>query len=143
MVVDYFLVRKGNMDLLEMYTTSPTGRYFYYKGVNFRAYAAFIIGFLLPLPGFVGSFGHKIGAAATDMYALGWVLSLLMGSLSYYVICLVFPVPGNDREGGFESKVPLDISVLVDEIYGNESDEGRALEGDEKDARIRNEPVQV
>jgi nucleobase:cation symporter-1, NCS1 family len=102
MIIDYFFIRKGNMSIEDMYSLSSNGRYYYFGGVNLRAFAAFIIGFLSPLPGFVASFGYKIGLAASHMYALGWVLSFVMGCLSYWVICLVFKVPGDD--GGIPGK---------------------------------------
>ena len=36
------------------------------------------------------------------MYALGWVLSFVVGGLTYYVACLAFPVAGDDSKHGFE-----------------------------------------
>ena len=89
MLVDYFLIRRGNITMSDLYTRSPYGRYYYFHGFNLRAFVAFVVGFLLPLPGFVGSFGHELGPAASKMYALGWVLSFVMGAVSYYIICLV------------------------------------------------------
>lgn len=107
MLTDYFILRRGNILLSDLFTLSPSGRYHYFHGFNLRAYAAFIVGFLLPLPGFIATFGHGIGAAAEDMFALGWVLSFLMGGISYWLICLVWKVPGKREEGElrFEEKV--------------------------------------
>lgn len=105
MLVDYFLVRRGNMNLPDLFRKSPSGRYYFTKGFNIRALAAFIAGFLLPLPGFVASFGYDISTAATNMFSLGWALSFAVGGVSYWVICLVFKVPGDDGECGFEEKV--------------------------------------
>ena len=105
MLVDYFLVRNGNLTISELFTRSRSARYYYFHGFNLRAFAAFIIGFLLPLPGFAASFGYDIGSAAVDMYALGWILSLSMGCVAYYVICLIWKVPGDDGEHGFEDLV--------------------------------------
>lgn len=107
MLVDYFLIRKGNLALSDLFTLSPHGRYYFFHGFNLRAFASFIIGFLLPLPGFAGSFGHKIGESATHMYALGWLLSFLMGSLAYYGICTVWKIPGDkqSRNLPFEAQV--------------------------------------
>lgn len=141
MVVDYFLIRRGNIDLAALFTTAPYSRYYYTAGINLRAYAAFVIGFILPLPGFVASFGYTIGAAASDMYALGWILSFLMGCLLYFVVRLIWEVPGDDKNFSFGSKVSLDISSIVEDIHlehdfavaGEEIETGK---GDEKHARI-------
>lgn len=105
MLVDYFIIRRGNITLEDLYTRSSQGRYYFFKGFNMRAFAAFVIGFILPLPGFAGTFGHNVGDAADHMFALGWVLSFLMGGLSYWVACMIFKLPGDDRHHSFESKV--------------------------------------
>jgi NCS1 family nucleobase:cation symporter-1 len=119
MLVDYYLIRKGNLDLSELFTLEKHGRYHFFHGFNVRAFAAFVIGFLLPLPGFAASFGHSIGIAATHMYSLGWVLSFLMGSLSYYVICLIWKVPGNDGSHAFEAQVEPAEQLIYDGIQGD------------------------
>jgi NCS1 family nucleobase:cation symporter-1 len=93
MLVDYFIIRKGNMDLVDMYTTSPLGRYFYFLSTCVRM-AHSLSGCLLPLPGFVASFGHTIGAAAVEMSDFGWVLSFLMGGLCYYIVCMIWKALG-------------------------------------------------
>ena len=142
MIIDYFIIRNGNMDLIDMYTISSTGRYFYFKGFNIRAYAAFVIGFLLPLPGFVASFGYTISKAASDMYSLGWILSFIMGSLSYLLICLVWKVPGDDADAAFESKIPVDITTFMNDIYEGERRSGRETPEDlEKEVDIKCSPV--
>ena len=64
-----------------------------------------MIGFLLPLPGFAASFGYDIGRAASDMYALGWVFSLLMGGLAYWVVSRGWRLPGDDQKYHWEELV--------------------------------------
>lgn len=90
-----------------------------------RAFAAFVVGILLPLPGFVGSFGRDVGAAATRMFDLGWVLSFVVGGIAYLVIFAAWNVPGHDedRHLAFETKaVDIDSTmhgtVVVDGTEG-------------------------
>ena len=121
MLVDYFIIRKGNMHLPDMFSLSKGSRYHYFHGFNMRAFAAFVIGFLLPLPGFAGTFGNKIGIAATHMFTLGWVLSFLMGCLSYYILCVVWKVPGDDSSHSYEEQVgPSQQMILDGVLFGNE-----------------------
>ncbi|KAK2741787.1 hypothetical protein FQN57_005531 [Myotisia sp. PD_48] len=105
MLVDYFVIRRGNMHLPDLFRSSKEGRYYYTKGFNIRAFAAFIIGFVIPLPGFISSFDIHFSVAADRMFALGWVLSFLVGGLSYWLICFVFKVPGDDGSYKFEEKL--------------------------------------
>ena len=41
-IADYWLVRRGKIDVLALYTEDPTGAYHYRGGVNLHAVAAFI-----------------------------------------------------------------------------------------------------
>ena len=84
------------MEIRDIYSLAKSGRYWYTAGVNYRAFVAFVAGCLLPLSGFVASFGYTIGSAATKMYDLEWVSSFLMGGLCYLLVCRVCKVPGDD-----------------------------------------------
>ena len=41
-MVDYWLIRKGRVNVPQLYTEDPQGAYYYSRGVNLRAVAAFI-----------------------------------------------------------------------------------------------------
>lgn len=58
---DYFY-RKGNVHVPSLYTASKSGHYFYGCGIHWRAYTAFWLGCIPTLPGFAGTFGHKMPA---------------------------------------------------------------------------------
>ncbi|TLD31219.1 hypothetical protein PspLS_02494 [Pyricularia sp. CBS 133598] len=103
MIVDYFISRRGNLHIPDLFTKSKEGRYYYSGGFNLRAYASFLIGFLLPLPGFIMSFGTtEKSIAASNLYALGWELSFVIGGLSYAVASWLWPMQGDDKTHGFE-----------------------------------------
>ncbi|PGG97746.1 hypothetical protein AJ79_09098 [Helicocarpus griseus UAMH5409] len=114
MIVDYFIIRRGNIHIPHLFIGNPTSRYFYTRGINMRAFAAFVVGFLLPLVGFVGSFGHKVSSAATKMFNLGWALSFLVGGVAYWVMCMMWSVPGDDGSGKFEEKVEEAENTTLD-----------------------------
>lgn len=148
MIVDYLIVRRGNLDVGAMYTTSPRGKYYYVHGVNWRAIVAFVIGFVIPLPGFIGSFGSvQVSITATRLYNLGWELSFLSGALSYLLICAVFKVPGHeDRQQPFESMA--DDEWTLPEVRStshtaDKDDEEQSVvaEGKDADTRVRLERV--
>jgi len=113
MIVDYFALRRGNLTVTDLFTAEPSGTYFYYHGFNLRAFSAFVIGFALPLPGFIGSFGHSFSVVADRLYWLGWFLSLSMGSLSYYIFGRIWLVPGDDRDFSFEAKAKDNLTWSI------------------------------
>lgn len=47
---DYYIIRR-KLSLIDFFTTSPNGTYWYYKGVNIRAIVVAVIGIALGLPG--------------------------------------------------------------------------------------------
>ncbi|KAI7913912.1 allantoin permease [Pyricularia oryzae] len=115
MIVDYFISRRGNLHIPDLFTKSKEGRYYYTGGFNLRAYASFLIGFLLPLPGFIMSFGTtEKSFAASNLYALGWELSFVVGGLSYAVASWLWPMQGDDNTHGFEQAPIEDVRLEAD-----------------------------
>jgi hypothetical protein len=127
MLVDYFVLRRGNLDLPALFTPSLTGKYYYFYGVNPRAAAAFICGFALPLAGFVSSFDSTgtaaVGQVATRMFDIGWILSFVMGGSSYYVLGKIWPKAfADDFSYGWEGLAREDHS-LGGPLSGERNDE--------------------
>ncbi|SJL13241.1 uncharacterized protein ARMOST_16680 [Armillaria ostoyae] len=105
-IIDYFLVHKGNLQLAGLFTGLRDGPYYYTWGVNWRAIIAFIAGTGIPFPGFVQSFGSvAIGEVAEEMFDFGWLASFGIGAIIYWVLCRVFPVENVDRCLTFEAEL--------------------------------------
>ncbi|KAI4956642.1 hypothetical protein J4E91_000855 [Alternaria rosae] len=108
MIVDYWLVRKGNLHVPSLYTAASESPYSYYKGWNMRMLAAWTAGVAFTVHGVAGSLdADSVAEASKNMYKLGFLLSLFMGGLVYYSLCLIWPVKmvprGAGRELGFEA----------------------------------------
>ena len=76
-MVDYWLIRKGRINVPQLYSEDPNGDYYYSRGINFRAVAAFIPAALIAIvlalvPGFhsVSPFSWLIGAGIAGMLYL-------------------------------------------------------------------------
>ena len=41
MIVDYYVIKKGNLDIAQIFSASPAGLYYYHKGWNLKAMTAF------------------------------------------------------------------------------------------------------
>jgi NCS1 family nucleobase:cation symporter-1 len=94
MIVDYWIVRRGNLHVPSLYTKDPDAPYTYYHGWNFRAAAAWIAGVAFTIHGIAGNLNpDSVNDASKNMYRLGFLLSLLMGAAVYYVACLIWPLP--------------------------------------------------
>jgi NCS1 family nucleobase:cation symporter-1 len=52
---------------------------------------AYIVGIVLPFPGFVGTLGANVSVSAQNLGHLGWLISFVASFVVYYVLCLVWP----------------------------------------------------
>lgn len=93
MIIDYWFVRNGNFRVPSLYVVTPESPYTYYQGWNLRMLAAWVVGVAFTVHGVAGSLDpDSVAAASKNMYKLGFLLSLCMGGLVYYVLCLIWPV---------------------------------------------------
>lgn len=93
MITDYWIIRRGNFHVPSLYVSTPDSPYSYYKGWNLRMLAAWIAGVAFTVHGVAGSLDpDSVAPASKNMYKLGFLLSLCMGGLVYYVLCSIWPV---------------------------------------------------
>ncbi len=62
-ISDYYFVRKGYLEVKELYSARKSGPYFYFYGVNWRAYVAYIAGILVNVVGFAGAIKATTGGS--------------------------------------------------------------------------------
>ncbi|KAL8292389.1 hypothetical protein RQP46_001001 [Phenoliferia psychrophenolica] len=82
---DYFY-RRGNVHVPSLYTASKSGHYFYNYGTNWRAFTAFCLGCVPTIPGFAGTFGHKMPIGFIHLFYIGWLYSIVSSALLYWVL---------------------------------------------------------
>lgn len=128
-----------------MYIPSPSGIYYYWNGVNPRAFVAWCAGWASQLPGFIANVNPDVvvPAASIKMFYLAFPLGLVISGTVYYVLCrCVVPqgigeVDDIDYYSTFspEESARLGISSMrrVDGInVGEESGKINITEGEEK-----------
>jgi len=102
LLADYFIIRRGNIHIPSLYDAdgdkpNPNGLYYAQpKGFELKAFAAWIIGIALPLPGLAYSYTTDTGVGATAakrMYSSGFLISFFMGGLSYLAMCYLMKRP--------------------------------------------------
>ncbi|KAF7554427.1 hypothetical protein G7Z17_g2889 [Cylindrodendrum hubeiense] len=92
---DYFWVRRGYIVVPNLFTRDPKGLYWYHGGVNWRAYAAYVIGIIPCLPGFLFQVGVKsIPLGARRLYVFALPVGIIVSAITYAVICHFSPPPG-------------------------------------------------
>ncbi|KOS23214.1 Uracil permease [Escovopsis weberi] len=98
MVSDYYVVRKGYLEVKELYDARKDGPYHYTGGVNWRAYVAYIAGILINVVGFAGAVGAQVPVGATYIYNLNFFCGFFVAFTIYYLLCKLSPVPATSTE---------------------------------------------
>lgn len=125
MVCDYYLVRKGYLEIKELYDGRKSGPYFYTFGIHWRAYAAYISGILINVVGFAGEVGRDVPKAATYIYNLNFFGGFLVSMTMYYVLCRFFPIPATSKRWMEVGDEIDDVRVAYDANSSQDFDEER------------------
>jgi NCS1 family nucleobase:cation symporter-1 len=91
MVVDYWYLRRAQLDVEELYRPDPGGAYWYSGGYNWRALAAVAIGVIPVLPGFLHAATTEGGVIADpdfldDLYRYGVFVAFALSAVAYLVL---------------------------------------------------------
>ncbi|CEI68907.1 putative permease C29B12.14c [Fusarium venenatum] len=93
MICDYYIVRKGYIDVKELYDGRKEGPYYYTAGFNWRGYAAYICGIVINVVGFADAVGAKnVPIGAVHVYQLNYFCGFGVSMLVYYTLCRLWPV---------------------------------------------------
>lgn len=103
MITDYWLVRRGNIAIMDAYSSKKGATYMYWHGFNLNACLAYFCGMMLPFVGFVGTFGVNVPVNATKIDKLGWYVSAVTAGVLYVVFCKVRPLSNVDPNMRFEA----------------------------------------
>ncbi|KAJ7067258.1 permease for cytosine/purines, uracil, thiamine, allantoin-domain-containing protein [Mycena amicta] len=88
--LQYFIVHRCKVDVQQLY--DPEGRYKYWNGINWRAAAAFIIGFGPTLPGLIAHLNSSVVVgSAGHIFDFGWIYASISSGFVFGVISAVFP----------------------------------------------------
>ncbi|KZO94308.1 hypothetical protein CALVIDRAFT_539063 [Calocera viscosa TUFC12733] len=140
LISDYYFVRKGYLEVLDLYSAHKNGPYYYTLGFNWRAYAAYIAGIIINVVGFAGAIGDKVPIGATYIYNVNFFAGFIVASSTYWLLSKFFPVPAKSPTGKWlevgdrvvDPKLAYDAADLErNELYEPYSG-NRSVEEDEK-----------
>lgn len=96
---DYFVVRRGFINIPYLYSAKAEGYYTFNKiGTNWRAYVAYICGILPNIVGFAGQTGREVPIGALYVYRLNFFAGYIVSFSIYLFLCWLSPVKGMPME---------------------------------------------
>ncbi|KAJ7096695.1 permease for cytosine/purines, uracil, thiamine, allantoin-domain-containing protein [Mycena belliarum] len=127
LLADYYIVRRGNIHVPSLFDANPGSLYWFVGGFNWRAIAAWCAGTGLTISGIANGYNiGAVGAAAVNLYSLGWILSVSTSAVIYLALSFIFPVPTTpasrpnttkpfeylaNREGFYDEDLPWDVTA--------------------------------
>jgi NCS1 family nucleobase:cation symporter-1 len=127
MVAEYWVIRHRLVKLSDLYHPDPQGIYYYWKGFNWRSFAAWVVGFAPQLPGFIRTVNSSasVPEACLRLYYLAFPLGFAISFLVYIVFNRLSPPRGLgeydevDQFGTFDAEEAMKLGVIPrDEIEG-------------------------
>ncbi|TKY53014.1 Purine-uracil permease NCS1 [Spatholobus suberectus] len=100
-LADYYIIRKTNLNVSDLYSRSPYGAYRYSGGFNVAAIVALVIGILPVVPGFLQKVGIATSVPHTFVviYNNAWFISFFSGGFLYLVLSNLRRKPGKSAVG--------------------------------------------
>ena len=99
LIADYFLVRKRQLNLAELYRAG--GIYWYQDGINWLAMIALLAGVAPCVPGFLTTVNvYDFGPSWKEAYNFAWFLSFGIAFVVYATLMLLFGGKGTKGEIG-------------------------------------------
>jgi NCS1 family nucleobase:cation symporter-1 len=108
MVLDYWLLRRGRLDLEDLYRFGPEGRYWYSNGYNWRALVAVAVGVIPVLPGFINAATTEGGIVADpnffdELYRYGVFVAFGLAAVTY-VALMRAEIPARSPAGALDQR---------------------------------------
>ncbi len=92
MIVDYWLLRRERLDLVDLYSDDPRRQYWYSSGFNWRAIAAVVVAVAPVVPGFIkaatteGFQGFSDPTIFERFYEQGFAFTFVVAGLVYFLL---------------------------------------------------------
>lgn len=99
MIIDYYFVRKGYLQVRDLYSAEKDGPYYGTFGIQWRGYVAYICGILINVVGFAGAVGTEVPIGATYIYRLNFFTGFIVSGVVYYLLATQLPVPARSPTG--------------------------------------------
>ncbi|KAJ5497610.1 hypothetical protein N7463_009597 [Penicillium fimorum] len=97
MASDYYLVRRGFLDMQALYSAKRDGLYYGTFGVSWHGYAAYICGILISIVGFAGAVGVNVPMGAKYIYNINYFSGFIVSGVVYWTLAWMVPIPGTSE----------------------------------------------
>lgn len=105
MFADYFILRKRQIKLTDLYENNSSSIYWYWKGMNWRALVAWAMGVWINIPGFAQFVNYGTGkqlAGWSNLYDISYPVGLILSIVTYVALNKLSPITGLGQVDEFD-----------------------------------------
>lgn len=125
-ITDYYFVRKGYLEVRELYSARKHSPYYYAYGFSWRGFTAYISGILINIVGFAGAVGATVPIGAQYIYNVNYFAGFIVSGVIYYTLCRLFPIPATSDTWN-EVDVDVDHLTVADGQEVGTDEESRSI----------------
>jgi NCS1 family nucleobase:cation symporter-1 len=127
MICDYWVVRRAKLKLSDLYHGRKDGAFYFWHGINWRSFTAWVIGWSYLIPGFVKAVAPEIDVpvACTNLYYLAFPLGFAVSFVVYFALNLISRPEGVqdvdevDEFNTFTAEEARKLGIAPSFIYGS------------------------
>ncbi|GLA03084.1 hypothetical protein AnigIFM60653_002680 [Aspergillus niger] len=102
LICDYYLIRRGWLDIPALYTSRTDGVYYFFHGFNLRGFGAYLVAVAPNFYGFLHEMGVKAPLGIQRFYFVAYPVGLLIAFGVYYLACLAWPPAKMEKTSGWK-----------------------------------------
>lgn len=91
LLAHYYVVARGKLDVPMLYSNDAHGPYYYWHGINWRAYLAYVFGVAPNFYGLLGDLGVHVPAPVEHMEYFSCVIGVSVSFLFYWAFSHFLP----------------------------------------------------
>ncbi|KAF7776511.1 hypothetical protein Agabi119p4_4904 [Agaricus bisporus var. burnettii] len=118
MLTEYHVLRRQRIKLSHLFIPNSMSDYWFWRGINWRAPIAWLLGVFPNLPGFAASISAKplkVNMTWMHVFYMSWFLGFLISGMAWIILNLLWPPPGQQE---------VDEEDIFD-IYSDKEEEKR------------------
>ncbi|KAL2817247.1 permease for cytosine/purines, uracil, thiamine, allantoin-domain-containing protein [Aspergillus cavernicola] len=101
---DYYLARRQKVKLSDLYHPGSKGIYYFTRGINFRAYVSWILGWVPTIGGMaMVNPANSIPSDLVETYYTGFITGYVISFLAHWGLNVVFPPKGLGEVDSYDS----------------------------------------
>ncbi|KAJ5806703.1 hypothetical protein N7474_010295 [Penicillium riverlandense] len=132
MASDYYLVRKGYLDIEQLYSAREDGPYYGICGLSWHGYAAYFCGILINIVGFAGAVGVHVPVGAVYIYNINYFSGFIVSGGTYWLLAKMVPVPATSDTW---NEIPYETCAVSD-LEWKKTEEVKEVEEVEEVGRV-------